>query len=333
MAWNDLTNPEAWKVALANLLRKGEDVGTYVSEAPTKAGQAILEGHAKNQELWQKAHANPQRPFQVTDQNAFNELTDRYLGGVLSVAPMGITAWHGSPHKFDQFDISKVGTGEGAQSYGHGMYFAENPEVAKGYKKALTEKGRGSLYKVDIPDEHIATMMDWDKPLGEQSEFVKKAINNLKKQVTPEMKMELGDDLNLLFGKDITPNQFLNTWEIIHPTGGVGIGEKLLNEQGVKGIKYSDAGSRTKNIFDEEMARLRNKYKDDFEAAANDYIRTYHDTPAKKAKMKEYVMEVLAKKPTSNFVVFDPSTVQVLERNGRPVRKQIIEEQINKLKD
>ena len=104
-------------------------------------------------------------------------------------------------------------------------------------------------------------------------------------------------------------------------------------EIGIPGIKYSDAGSRTKNIFDEEMARLRNKYKDDFEAAANDYIRSYHDTPAKKAKMKEYVMEVLAKKPTSNFVVFDPSTVQVLERNGRPVRKQIIEEQINKLKD
>ena len=213
-------------------------------------------------------------------------------------------------------------------------YKGDSDKLIESAKSRMAkETSEGNLYKVDIPDEHIATMIDWDKPLGQQSAFVKKAINNLKKQVTPEMKMELGDDLNLLFGKDITPNQFLNTWEIIHPTGGVGIGERLLNEQGVKGIKYSDAGSRTRNIFDEEMARLRNKYKDDFEAAANDYIRTYHDTPAKKAKMKEYVMEVLAKKPTSNFVVFDPTDVKILERNNQPLtRKEKIEQEINKLK-
>lgn len=49
-----------------------------------------------------------------------------------------ITVWHGSPHKFDKFDMSKIGTGEGAQAYGHGLYFAEAPEVAKGYKNALS---------------------------------------------------------------------------------------------------------------------------------------------------------------------------------------------------
>ena len=39
-------------------------------------------------------------------------------------------------------------------------------------------------------------------------------------------------------------------------------------------------------------------------------------------------------KPTSNFVVFDPSEVQILEKNSQPVsRKELIEKQINKLKD
>jgi hypothetical protein len=33
--------------------------------------------------------------------------------------PPSITAYHGSPHSFDQFDLSKIGTGEGAQAYGH----------------------------------------------------------------------------------------------------------------------------------------------------------------------------------------------------------------------
>ena len=32
-----------------------------------------------------------------------------------------IDAWHGSPHHFDKFKMSKVGTGEGVQAFGHGL--------------------------------------------------------------------------------------------------------------------------------------------------------------------------------------------------------------------
>jgi len=251
-----------------------------------------------------------------------------------------ITAYHGTPHNIQgKFDINKVGTGEGAQAYGYGMYYAENPNVAKSYAtdrsyvgkfmagtpdnttwdakriaqdtlnvygdNAITElqntlkarsqlknpkqleankeledaidilktnqlKPLGNLYKVDIPDEYVPTMMDYDKPLGQQNAIVKKALNNIKKQITPEMKMELGGDMNLLFGKDVTPVQFLNTMEIIHPDG-LGIGEKLLNEAGVKGIRYLDNTSRD------------------------------------------------AGKGTSNFVVFDPTDVKILEKNSQKV--------------
>jgi len=48
--------------------------------------------------------------------------------------PAGIRVYHGSPHDFDKFSMEKIGTGEGAQSYGHGLYFAENPSVAESYK-------------------------------------------------------------------------------------------------------------------------------------------------------------------------------------------------------
>jgi len=64
----------------------------------------------------------------------------------LNYAPnlMGATAWHGTPHKIQgAFDISKVGTGEGNQTFSHGMYFAENPKVAGQYQKALS--GRTDL--------------------------------------------------------------------------------------------------------------------------------------------------------------------------------------------
>jgi GNAT superfamily N-acetyltransferase len=54
-----------------------------------------------------------------------------------------IKASHGSPHLFDKFDFSKIGTGEGAQAYGHGGYFAQgfDSPVAKEYARVLSEKG------------------------------------------------------------------------------------------------------------------------------------------------------------------------------------------------
>jgi len=59
----------------------------------------------------------------------------------------GITAYHGSPHTFDQFrwDDTTRGTGEGAQAYGDGLYFAEAEDVALGYQTALTKPHEGGL--------------------------------------------------------------------------------------------------------------------------------------------------------------------------------------------
>lgn len=60
-----------------------------------------------------------------------------------------LDVFHGTPHKFPpternplgEFDASKLGTGEGAQAYGHGIYVAENPSVAKDYQVKLSSVG------------------------------------------------------------------------------------------------------------------------------------------------------------------------------------------------
>lgn len=49
-------------------------------------------------------------------------------GFALGAGP--IKAYHSSPHDFEKFDLSKIGTGEGNQAFGHGLYFAENPAVS-----------------------------------------------------------------------------------------------------------------------------------------------------------------------------------------------------------
>ncbi|HET7409588.1 MAG TPA: hypothetical protein VFJ13_05265, partial [Paracoccaceae bacterium] len=47
-------------------------------------------------------------------------------------------AHHGSPHDFDRFSLDAIGTGEGAQAFGWGLYFASRRAIADHYRKALS---------------------------------------------------------------------------------------------------------------------------------------------------------------------------------------------------
>ena len=166
-------------------------------------------------------------------------------------------AYHGSPYRFDKFTLDHIGSGEGAQAFGYGLYFAGQKSVSEWYRKNLAEKSwqtadgstiqegsafekiraaivssgapdnlststiarnimdmvdesksakkaakeyelprgpyfdaykagmdeavrldlkkaKGQLYKVEIPEDH--QLLLWDKPLSEQPEEVRKAL-------------------------------------------------------------------------------------------------------------------------------------------------------------
>lgn len=49
------------------------------------------------------------------------------------------SAYHGTPHSFEHFDLGAIGTGEGAQAHGYGLYFAADKKIAdERYRKRLT---------------------------------------------------------------------------------------------------------------------------------------------------------------------------------------------------
>lgn len=50
------------------------------------------------------------------------------------------SAYHGTPYDFDNFSTENIGTGEGAQAHGWGLYFAENKEISEEYRETLIEK-------------------------------------------------------------------------------------------------------------------------------------------------------------------------------------------------
>ena len=288
----------------------------------------------------------------------------------LSMFPMsGMTAWHGSPHRFDQFRSSQIGTGEGAQAFGHGLYFAENPKTARTYSADRSYVGRamagdadsaewdaariaqtamdefddeavdhlrnvlrqrstaphqivenkkiqdaigmiqrgqvtraGVLYEVDIPDEAIAKMLDWDAPISEQSEHIQKffsdaGLHDLEGQIKltrvndelaeiaeatskagwiDRLKLERRANQLAVERRNLTANleqegsvaySRLARKEGGYPPHDVRrdrpAASAALNEAGIPGIRYFDAGSRgagegTRNfvVFDENLPKI-----------------------------------------------------------------------------
>jgi hypothetical protein len=360
---------------------------TNPQEQAQRAAQSLLQSRADRQALMARTFANPERPFQVTDQAGLSQLTDQVMSGELGFAPAGITAFHGTPHNIlGKFDINKVGTGEGNQTFGYGMYFAENPAVAKQYQAALSDtkyfadgkqlKGNdawaaqflhdfqddalpkkvdvntavakaneilksgeareeivnkikqldktgvsvesGNLYKVDIPDEYVPKMLDWDKPLTEQPKQVQEGLKKLGIETDINKLNEYDDALlkSLFEDSNIAlPKQPINpTGQEIYERfiqGNPKYTAEKLKEVGITGIRYLDEGSRGNY-------KARTTYKGEpYGEVISFKTKNQLDDYIKQKKEEGFGVETFPQ--TSNFVVFDPTDVKILERNNEPL--------------
>lgn len=147
-----------------------------------------------------------------------------------------------------------------------------NPEAAKEMQKSLAELRKatinktegGYLYKVDLPDEVVPRMLDWDKPLSEQSNIIKNI--NPKNLGLTYTQLPNGNHAYVNANGEIignlqkggTKEGFANNWiqATLEGTGrtlynqlGQGMGgsektSKALLNAGIPGIQYLDAGSR-----------------------------------------------------------------------------------------
>jgi len=65
-----------------------------------------------------------------------------------------VEAWHGSPHQVDKFSSDKIGSGEGAQAFGWGLYFTDKKEIGKIYAESTAEQQKTILIDgEDVPSE------------------------------------------------------------------------------------------------------------------------------------------------------------------------------------
>lgn len=84
-------------------------------------------------------------------------------------------AYHGSPYTFDHFDLGAIGTGEGNQAHGWGLYFAQDKKIAENYKDILGANSGEVItgktkYKInedgDWYDENTGNIIDDTNPLS-----------------------------------------------------------------------------------------------------------------------------------------------------------------------
>lgn len=297
------------------------------------------------------------------------DMLENYMVKTGGMIPL--EAWHGTPHNIQgKFDISKVGTGEGAQVYGHGMYFGEARGTGETYRKSLsgrtdlnempsdpafihavdsfreagypleaipaemkkayksaTDKDiklaiqateKGNLYKVDIPDKHIPNMLDWDKPFTEQTPDVQKALEKLGISVDKKQLDEFDNALlkALESNENITlPKQPSNpTGAEIYQrfiSGSPEATSAKLNELGIKGIRYLDEGSR--GNYKAQTTYKGEPYSDVLSFKTKSQL----DDFIKEKEAEGFGVKTFPQ--TSNFVVFDPTDVKILEKNDIPV--------------
>lgn len=76
------------------------------------------------------------------------------------------TVYHGTPHEFDAFSIQKIGSGEGFQSFGWGLYFATDKSVGKFYAQALGKRisAHNTLDGKRLSRKMVEKLADSDNP-------------------------------------------------------------------------------------------------------------------------------------------------------------------------
>ena len=103
------------------------------------------------------------------------------------IAQQYIKAYHGSPYDFEKFMLEFMGSGEGAQAYGHGLYFAEEPDVARGYRKDVTaQRAADEILPIDAGAE---------AELNKVLNFADTALANVRDTVMFESKNPTMEDI------------------------------------------------------------------------------------------------------------------------------------------
>ena len=275
------------------------------------------------------------------------------------MAPVGMIAWHGSPHKFDKFSLDKIGTGEGAQAYGHGLYLAESPAVANEYAAKLGKPelvfGGKPITQLNVSQE-AKDAAKWIESragamsYGAQGRTARDDFSRLPEKIRKELgNVDLFDGGNL-YKTDIPDEavaRFLD-WDkplsqqapevqaALHPHISDYVAKKQAEQAAGWGnfnTNSADAllpwATPTGADIHQQLFKKARKELLNANGGRNLGSAAYSEAVAK--KLNDLGIPGIryldggsrgTGTGTSNFVAFDPEMIRILERNGQPTGLQ-----------
>jgi len=290
-------------------------------------------------------------------------------------------AFHGTPHVWPpetgfphgRPKLDKIGTGEGAATFGWGWYGAENREVADTYRRKLSaindtsaaydfsklppsltpteidEKGilgqkmmrkgnlpppemrrwqelqskdraykdavedqrpKGASYTLDIPDNVMPKLLDWDNPLSTQPAVRERVKAAMKERGFSD------EQIASMFERDITGEQ---AYTFMASIVGKQAASEFLSRAGIPGNKYLDQGSR--GVTQWTVTRVGDWLDKNYairKAGKTTDDAAIEEMPSREAALAEAEKRNAAS-TTSNYVIWDQPTldrIALLERNG-----------------
>jgi hypothetical protein len=298
-------------------------------------------------------------------EEALNLATNVFGGGITSGKmmrnPTGVggtnlamNVYHGTPHEIQgKFDLGRVGSGEGNQSYGHGIYFAEAKPVAEKYRENLsshlpstistnTEKVTLPAWAIDrVEREGIDPIIaEWTQRAAQQrADALKSTQPWIPEANAARFEQELASLQKIKESNNVDITKAGNLYKADIPDAAIPI--MLDYDKPIKSqpqlyelVRQSITDPDLRKTFENNAERGisgANVYKN--------YIngKTDAERSANAAEMGitgiKYLDELsrTSGKGTSNFVVFKPETVEILERNGKPTRKELLQQEFDKL--
>ena len=172
---SSLTEEES--LLLARLASVPGPMKSHISEPPTMRAETLRDLFTDQVEV-----SRGEMPLLKGDLAGLAKAARALMG------KKGIRAFHGSPHDFDAFRMERIGTGEGAQAYGHGLYFSETPATATSYRQSLA--GRADIKRLKVGGLEVGPHNRFDySPKGNTN------IENIRSSLTEDL---LIDELGLV---------------------------------------------------------------------------------------------------------------------------------------
>lgn len=267
---------------------------------------------------------------QPYDPKALTAANDALRNAAINESLGAVTAWHGSPHKFDKFDMSKIGTGEGAQAYGHGLYMAESPDVAKSYADEL-----GNLEI--LHNGKVVGVFDKDPAANAAHQIratggdIDKAIKRAQSIYSGSWRDSVVNEINNLGPGKVSERVNGSIYKVDIPDEAVAKfldWDKPLSQQApevqaaMKKVTDSQHGSGTWDNWIQNSP--------DYREFRNDLMENFDESSISSLLHGQGIPGIRyldggsrgAGAGTSNYVLFDDKLPRILETNGKPTGLQ-----------